>query len=103
MLPYGHFSYIGKPNVPKRCNGHGDDVGTLVPGKIGNIFIVGGNPLVDMKALQNIEAILQEGAVIERKRETAASRPRTASAEKGEVYLERLADFVVSEILRRPR
>jgi len=29
--------------------------------------------------------------------------PRTASAEKGEVYLERLADFVLSEILRRPR
>jgi creatinine amidohydrolase/Fe(II)-dependent formamide hydrolase-like protein len=29
--------------------------------------------------------------------------PRTGSAEEGEAKLERLADFVVFEILRRPR
>ena len=45
-------------------SGHGYDLGTLAPGKLADILIVGGNPLEDMGALRKIEAVILDGMIV---------------------------------------
>ncbi len=40
------------------------DLGTLAPGKIADVLIVGGNPLEDLRALANIQLVIHNGAII---------------------------------------
>jgi imidazolonepropionase-like amidohydrolase len=41
-----------------------NELGTLAPGKIADILIIGGNPLEDLQALSNIRMVLHGGVVI---------------------------------------
>lgn len=40
-----------------------DEIGTLEPGKIADIIIIDGNPLVDILDLQNVRMVIQSGVV----------------------------------------
>lgn len=44
--------------------GRESDLGTIAVGKIGDLLIVAGNPLQDIKALRNIQWVIKEGVVI---------------------------------------
>lgn len=57
--------------------------------------------------INRMSAIVQEKIIFEKGMPALTANgvlgdPRTASAEKGEDYLERFADFVISEIGARP-
>ncbi|MEY4641749.1 MAG: hypothetical protein RLZZ227_1743 [Pseudomonadota bacterium] len=43
---------------------HGDEFGTLEPGKYGDIVILDGNPMTDMNALMNVVTTIKEGKVV---------------------------------------
>ena len=43
---------------------HGDEFGTLEPGKYGDVVIVDGDPLVDSAALLNVVTTIKEGKVV---------------------------------------
>jgi imidazolonepropionase-like amidohydrolase len=40
------------------------EVGTLEVGKVADIIVVEGDPLADLKALNNVRAVIQGGAVV---------------------------------------
>jgi imidazolonepropionase-like amidohydrolase len=42
----------------------GDEIGTLEPGKLADIVIVDGDPLVDSDALLNVVTTIKEGRVV---------------------------------------
>jgi predicted amidohydrolase YtcJ len=42
----------------------GDEVGTIEVGKIADIIVVGGDPLADLRALNNVSTVIQGGAVV---------------------------------------
>ncbi len=46
---------------------HGNEFGTLTPGKLADIVIVAGDPLADSAALLNVETTIKEGKVVFRK------------------------------------
>lgn len=43
---------------------HGDEFGTLEPGKYGDVVIIDGNPLADSSALLNVVTTIKEGRVV---------------------------------------
>ena len=43
---------------------HGDDFGTLEPGKLADLVILGGDPLVDSSALLDVVTTIKEGRVV---------------------------------------
>jgi imidazolonepropionase-like amidohydrolase len=43
--------------------GVADSIGSLEPGKIADVVMVGGNPLVDIRALRDIRLVMKEGKV----------------------------------------
>ena len=46
--------------------GLGDEIGSLTPGKQADIIVVDGNPLLSMRDLRNVVAVVRDGRVYER-------------------------------------
>ena len=48
-----------------QISGHGDELGTLEPGKLADIIIIDGNPLInDMKALNRVVIVVKNGEIV---------------------------------------
>ncbi|MGD2215542.1 MAG: amidohydrolase family protein [Gemmatimonadales bacterium] len=43
--------------------GQGETLGTLEPGKLADIIVVGGDPLVDLEAMDDVQAVIKGGVV----------------------------------------
>ena len=43
--------------------GKGRELGTIEPGKLGDVIVVKGNPLFDIVALSNVEVVVKDGTV----------------------------------------
>jgi imidazolonepropionase-like amidohydrolase len=43
---------------------HGDEIGTLEAGKLGDVVIVDGDPLTDARALLRVTTTIKAGAVV---------------------------------------
>jgi imidazolonepropionase-like amidohydrolase len=43
--------------------GHGDELGTLQPGRLADVIVVDGNPVDDMEAMKNVSAVIINGQV----------------------------------------
>jgi imidazolonepropionase-like amidohydrolase len=43
--------------------GHEDELGTLEPGKLGDLIVVSGDPLQDINALSRISLVIKDGAI----------------------------------------
>ena len=54
----------------------GDQLGTLEPGKLADIIVVDGNPLISMRELRHVVAVIKDGKVYK----AAASEPRAGTA-----------------------
>lgn len=46
-----------------RVSGHGDELGTLQPGKLADVIVVDGDPLKDIRALGNVSTVIVDGEV----------------------------------------
>ena len=46
--------------------GLGDEIGSLTPGKLADIIVVDGNPLLSMRDLRNVVAVVRDGRVYKR-------------------------------------
>jgi imidazolonepropionase-like amidohydrolase len=46
-----------------RACGHEDEVGTLEPGKLGDLIVVPGNPLQDVNAFSQISLVIKDGMI----------------------------------------
>jgi imidazolonepropionase-like amidohydrolase len=44
--------------------GHGNELGTMEPGKLADIIIVDGNPLEDIEALDRVKWVIKDGQVV---------------------------------------
>jgi imidazolonepropionase-like amidohydrolase len=44
--------------------GKGAELGTLEPGKVADLVIVDGDPVSDIAALENVEVVVQAGALV---------------------------------------
>ncbi len=53
----------GTRNAAKVC-GHGDELGTLEPGKLADVIVVNGNPLEDIEVLNQPVIIIKSGQVV---------------------------------------
>lgn len=49
--------------VAAQVCGHGNELGTLEPGKLADVIVVGGNPLLDIHALENLRTVIVDGKV----------------------------------------
>ncbi len=52
----------GTRNAAYVC-GHGDELGTLQPGKLADVIVVNGNPLDDIEAMQHLIAVIINGQI----------------------------------------
>jgi imidazolonepropionase-like amidohydrolase len=43
--------------------GHEDEIGTLQPGKLGDLIVIPGNPLQDINALSQISLVVKDGMI----------------------------------------
>jgi imidazolonepropionase-like amidohydrolase len=50
-------------NSAEMC-GVGPELGTVEPGKLADLIVVGDNPLVDIENLRNLELVLKEGRIV---------------------------------------
>ena len=50
-------------NAARVC-GHGDELGTLEPGKLADAIIVDGNPLEDIEAMSRVLVVIKGGEVV---------------------------------------
>ena len=50
-------------NAAELC-GVGSELGTVEPGKIADLIVVGGNPLADIENLRKLQLVLKEGRVV---------------------------------------
>ncbi len=70
--------------------GKGRELGTIEPGKIGDVIVVKGNPLFDIVALSNVEIVVKDGVVFkggpaaEPRNRSAAAPPAMQTAAPGE-------------------
>ena len=46
--------------------GLGDEIGSLTPGKLADIIVVDGNPLLSMRDLRNVVAVVKDGRIYKR-------------------------------------
>jgi imidazolonepropionase-like amidohydrolase len=44
--------------------GHGDELGTLEPGKLADVVIVDGDPLADIEAMSRVVAVIKGGQLV---------------------------------------
>jgi imidazolonepropionase-like amidohydrolase len=52
----------GTKHAAQVC-GHGDDLGTLAPGKLADLIVVEGNPLADIQAMNRIMIVIKGGVI----------------------------------------
>jgi imidazolonepropionase-like amidohydrolase len=52
--------------------GLGQDHGTIEPGKIADMIVVGGNPLEDINNVRLLKLVIKDGAVVSDKRRATA-------------------------------
>jgi imidazolonepropionase-like amidohydrolase len=52
----------GTKHAAQVC-GHGDDLGTLEPGKLADLIVIEGNPLADIQAMNRIMIVIKGGAI----------------------------------------
>ena len=50
-------------NAAEMC-GVGPELGTVEPGKLADLIVVGGNPLADIENVRKLELVLKEGRVV---------------------------------------
>jgi len=50
-------------NAAELC-GLGDQLGTVEPGKLADLIVVGGNPLKEIESLRDLRLVLKEGSVV---------------------------------------
>ena len=50
-------------NAAEMC-GVGPELGTVEPGKLADLIVVGGNPLADIENLRKLELVLKEGRIV---------------------------------------
>jgi imidazolonepropionase-like amidohydrolase len=50
-------------NAAEVC-GVGPELGTVEPGKLADLIVVGGNPLADIENLRKLELVLKEGRIV---------------------------------------
>jgi len=46
-----------------RVCGHGDELGTLEPGRLADLIVVDGDPLVDIAAMKRVEVVIKGGQI----------------------------------------
>lgn len=46
-------------------SGHGDELGTLEPGKLADLIVVNGDPLADIGALQQVVIVIKDGQIVQ--------------------------------------
>jgi imidazolonepropionase-like amidohydrolase len=56
--------------------GRENDVGAIAPGRYADIVAVGGDPLADVRQLENVDVVIKGGAVVSDRR-AAPPPPRT--------------------------
>jgi imidazolonepropionase-like amidohydrolase len=44
--------------------GHGDELGTLEPGKLADLIVVDGDPLADIEAMARVIAVIKGGQLV---------------------------------------
>jgi len=65
--------------------GRGTEVGTIEPGKAGDLVILGGDPTADIRNTQKIETVVASGRVYAASELDLRSAPATKSAPKGSI------------------
>jgi imidazolonepropionase-like amidohydrolase len=53
----------GTQHAARVC-GHGDELGTLEPGKLADVVVVNGNPLADIEAMSRVVAVVKGGQLV---------------------------------------
>jgi imidazolonepropionase-like amidohydrolase len=53
----------GTRNAAQVC-GHGQDLGTLEPGKLADIIAVNGDPLADIQVMQQVSLVIKGGQIV---------------------------------------
>lgn len=66
MSPQRALSAATRTNA--RIIGRGNDLGTLEPGKIGDVIVVKGDPLSDITALADVQIVVKDGIVVKNQR-----------------------------------
>jgi imidazolonepropionase-like amidohydrolase len=54
--------------------GMGEELGTVEPGKIADLIVVGGNPLEDINNVRRLQLVLKDGRIVSDKRPAAVTR-----------------------------
>jgi imidazolonepropionase-like amidohydrolase len=44
--------------------GHGDELGTLEPGKLADLVVVDGDPLADIEAMSRVVMVIKDGKIV---------------------------------------
>jgi imidazolonepropionase-like amidohydrolase len=60
--------------VTAEAIGFGHELGTLEPGKIADLIVVGGNPLEDINNVRRLQLVLKDGRIVSDKRPAAVTR-----------------------------
>lgn len=55
--------------------GRGEELGTISPGKLADILVVGANPLADIRNIQKVELVIKDGRAIDRSYHVDYSSP----------------------------
>jgi imidazolonepropionase-like amidohydrolase len=43
-----------------------DELGTIEAGRVADIIVIDGDPLVDIRALRNVSVVIQDGKIVSR-------------------------------------
>jgi len=50
--------------IAARVCGHGDELGTLQPGRLADVIILDGDPLADLEAMQRVTVVIKGGQIV---------------------------------------
>ena len=53
----------GTRNAAQVC-GHGEELGTLEPGKLADVIAVNGDPLADIEVMNNVSVVIKDGQIV---------------------------------------
>jgi imidazolonepropionase-like amidohydrolase len=57
-----HVIEAGTRNAAQVC-GHGNELGTLEPGKLADVIVVDGDPLTDIEAMSRVSVVIKDGQI----------------------------------------